>query len=219
MKVVVAWSGGKDSALALLEVLKDDRYEVLGLLTTITREYDRVSMHGVRRVLVEEQAKSLALPLYTIHITKDGSNEEYERKMKEELVKLQNRGVASVVFGDIFLEDVRSYRERSLSKLGMKGTFPLWGMNTKSLVKKFIDLGFKAVITCVDSRLLERGFVGRVLDQRLLQELPDGVDPCGENGEYHSFVFDGPIFKRRIHYKVGEVLERNSFYFCDLLPV
>ena len=219
-KVLVSWSGGKDSALALYELLKAGGYEVCALLTTVTEEYDRISMHGVRRVLLEQQAASLGLPLEEVLISADMSSEEYGARMREVLERHQARGVSSVVFGDVFLEDVRTYREEKLSTVGMRGLFPLWGRDTGELARTFVDLGFEAVITCVDTHLLDGGFVGRVFDRQFLSELPESVDPCGENGAFHSFVYDGPVFGERIAYTKGKmVLRENRFQYCDLMPV
>jgi len=217
-KVLFCWSGGKDSAMALYEIQKGKRYEIISLLTTITEGYDRISMHGVRRTLLERQAQSLNLPLEKIFISKNCSNEEYESKMASVLTEFQKAGVSSVVFGDIYLEDIRKYREDNLSKIGMKGLFPLWKRDSSELARAFIDSGFKAIVTCVDSKVLDKSFVGRVIDEHFLGELPANVDPMGENGEFHSFVYDGPIFKERITFAIGEVIQRDSFYFCDLLP-
>ena len=217
-KVLFCWSGGKDSAISLYEIQKDKKYEIVSLLTTITKDYDRVSLHGVPRTLVEWQAYSLGLPMEEVFISRSCSNEEYESKMREVLTKFKQGGVASVVFGDIFLEEVRKYREDNLLKLGMTGIFPIWGRDTAELTGSFIDLGFKAVITCVDSKVLDKRFVGRIIDKKFLAELPPNVDPGGENGQFHSFVFDGPIFKKRVAYTLGEIVLRNSFYFGDLLP-
>ena len=219
-KVVLTWSGGKDSAIVLYELQKTNGYEISALLTTITEDYDRISMHGVRSVLLEQQAESLGLPVEKIYIEKNESNEEYEAKMKDKLMQYQSRGVLSIVFGDIFLEDVRKYREEKLSKLGIKGIFPIWKRDTTELAHTFIDLGFKAVITCIDLKVLDKTFVGKVFDEQFLSELPSNVDPCGENGEFHSYVYDGPIFRKRILYKKGKVvLRENRFYYCDLMPV
>jgi len=217
-KVIFCWSGGKDSAIALYEIQKSQGYKVVSLLATITEDYDRVSMHGVPRTLVEQQACSLGLPIEEVFIPKSCSNEEYDSKMREILTRFKQDGVASVVFGDVFLEDVRRYREDNLSKVGMKGVFPIWGRDTAELTRSFIALGFKAVTTCVDSKMLDKTFVGRMLDEKFLAQLPPNADPGGENGEFHSFVFDGPLFKQRIACTVGEVVLRDSFYFCDLLP-
>ena len=217
-KAIFCWSGGKDSAMALHEIEKSQKGQIVSLLTTITEDYDRVSMHGVPRTLVEQQAYSLGLPVEEVFIPKSCSNEEYESRMREVLAKFKQDGVSSAVFGDVFLEEVRKYREDNLSKIGMKGIFPLWGRDTAELTRSFLALGFRAIITCVDTKVLDRRFVGRVLDERFLAELPPDVDPGGENGEFHSFVFDGPIFKERVAFNLGESVLRDSFCFCDLLP-
>ena len=218
-KVIVGWSGGKDSALALYEILKTDKYEVLELLTTLTKDYDRISIHGVRRELLEQQAKSLRFPIEKMLISKNASNEEYEKELLRILVEHRDRGVFSMVFGDIFLDDVRKYREQMLSRIGMKCIFPIWKRETHELAQSFINNGFKAVITNVDSSFLGREFAGRESDEQFLLDLPSSVDPCGENGEFHSFVFDGPIFHEKIFFTKGEiVLRENRFYYCDFIP-
>jgi uncharacterized protein (TIGR00290 family) len=219
-KVIVAWSGGKDSAVALYEVLNSGSYEVLELLTTVTKDYDRISIHGVRRVLLEQQAKALRIPLEEMFITKGASDAEYEGELLKTLKRHRDNGVFSVVFGDIFLEDVRKYREQILAKAGMNGIFPLWKRGTKDLARTFINLGFKAIITSIDSNVLGKSFAGREYEEKFLSDLPANVDPCGENGEFHSFVYDGPLFCERIGFKKGEIVLRdNRFYYCDLLPV
>ncbi len=219
-KIIFTWSGGKDSAMALYELQRTHSYEVSALLTTITEDYERISMHGVRRILLERQADSLGLSLEKVFISKNTSNEEYESKMQDALIKYRATGVSYVVFGDIFLEDLRKYREDNLSKVDMKGIFPIWKRDTTELAHTFIDLGFKAVVTCVDSNVLDKKFVGRVFEEQFLSELPSTVDPCGENGEFHSFVYDGPIFRERIAFTMGDIVLRdNHFYFCDLIPV
>jgi uncharacterized protein (TIGR00290 family) len=218
-KVIVSWSGGKDSALALYEVLETGNYEVVELLTTVTKDYDRISIHGVRRVLLEQQTLSLGFELEKAIISKGASDEDYERELLRVLTQHRINGVFSVVFGDIFLEDVKKYRERILSMIGMKGVFPLWKRGTLQLARMFIDLGFKAVITMVDSNFLGKDFAGRTFDAQFLSDLPSNVDPCGENGEFHTFVYDGPIFHERIFFTKGEiVLRENRFYYCDLIP-
>jgi uncharacterized protein (TIGR00290 family) len=218
--VILSWSGGKDSALTLYELQKIGGYEISALLTTVTEGYNRISMHGVHRTLLEQQAASLGFPLEEVFISKNTSNEEYEAKMREVLERCLAAGVSSVVFGDIFLEGVREYREDNLSRIEMKGIFPLWGRNTTEVARTFIGLGFQAVTTCVDSNALDKGFVGRIFNEQFLSELPATVDPCGENGEFHSFVYDGPIFKERILHTKGEIVLRdNRFYYCDLKPV
>ena len=219
-RVVFTWSGGKDSALALYELKKKSNFHVVALLTTITRDYDRISMHGVRTELLEQQAESLGIPLEKIYITQNASNAEYETNMREKLVKYSKEGVKSVVFGDIFLEDLRVYREKNLSALGIRGIFPIWKKDTKDLANTFIKLGFKAIITCIDTEVLDKKFVGRFYDMEFLRELPSNVDPCGENGEFHSFVFKGPLFQKDVAFTKGEIVLRdNRFYFCELNPI
>lgn len=218
-RILLSWSGGKDSALALYELQCSKEFEVVALLTTVTRDYDRISMHGVRRVLLERQAASLGLPLEIVFITKNASNAEYESKMQAVLEKHGCDGVKGVAFGDIFLEDLRKYREDNLAKLGMRGIFPLWKRETNAMARHFMALGFRTVIACVDSQALDSRFVGREFDAQFLSDLPAGVDPCGENGEFHSFVYAGPIFREKIVCQRGEITFRdNRFYYCDLIP-
>ena len=218
-KVLFCWSGGKDSAMALYELQSSQEYEVMSLLTTITEGYDRVSLHGVRRTLIEQQAQSLGLPLKEVFIPQNCSNQEYESKMRAILTTFRESAVSRVAFGDVFLEEVRKYREDNLSQLDMEGLFPLWGRDSAKLVRSFIALDFQAITTCVDAKALDSNFVGRILNREFLADLPANVDPAGENGEFHSFVFDGPIFSKRIDYTLGSLVHRDSLYFCDLLPV
>jgi len=216
-KVLLSWSGGKDSALALYEFAKGESYQTVALVTTITEEYGRISMHGVRRTLLEQQAESLGLPVEQVLVSRETSDEEYASKMEDVLTKYLATGVYRVAFGDIFLEDLRKHREANLSQIGMKGVFPLWQRGTRELAHKFIDLRFKAVIACVDSNVLEKTFTGRNFDEQFLRELPPSVDPCGENGEFHAFVYDGPLLRKKISHTKGEVvLRENGFYYCDL---
>ncbi len=218
-RALLAWSGGKDSALAAYEVAGSHDYKIVALLTTLTKDYDRISMHGVRRALLEQQADSLGFTLEKVFISKNSSHEEYGARMQETLERYLALGVSSVVFGDIFLEDVRKYRENNLSRIGMSAVFPLWSRNTRELAYQSIDLGFKTIITCVDSYVLGKEFVGKVFDRHFLSELPASVDPCGENGEFHSFVFDGPNFQDKITFTKGEIVLRDDrFYYCDLIP-
>ena len=191
---------------------------VEALLTTLTRDYDRISMHGVRRILLERQAASLGLPLHPILISKGATNEEYELKMGEAFSAYRGKGIDSVAFGDLYLEDVRAYRQRLLAKHDMAGLYPIWGRDTSQLIREFLDLGFKTAVVCVDPAQLDPSFVGRVIDGEFLAELPRHVDPCGENGEFHTFVFDGPSFKDPIRFSFGEIVCRDSFWFCDLVP-
>ena len=218
-KVLQSWSGGKDAALALHELHASSEYEVTALLTTVTAEYDRISMHGVRRVLLERQARDLGLPLHTVLISADTTDAEYRVKMREELQRHVDAGISCVAFGDIFLEDVRSYREENLARMDMHALFPLWERDSGELSRSFIEAGFKAIVTCVDSKALSGSFVGRRFDTGFLSDLPPTVDPCGENGEFHSFVYDGPIFRHAVEYRKGRVVLRDQrFYYCDLLP-
>lgn len=219
-KVLFCWSGGKDSARSLYEITKNGNIEIVALLTTVTSGYERISMHGVREALLEKQVDSLGLPLEKIYISPSASNDEYEQKMKEALEEYRERGVFKVAFGDIFLEDLKKYRENNLSQIGMEGLFPIWKKDSRELAETFIRLGFKAVITCVDSHVLDKSFSGRNFDMGFLSDLPSGVDPCGENGEFHSFVHNGPIFKEPVIFSKGDVIIRdNRFYFCDLKPM
>ncbi len=219
-KALFTWSGGKDSAIALHQTLQSGHYDIQALLTTVTAGYDRISMHGVKTELLEQQANSIGIPLEKVFISKKSSNEEYEEKMRETLLGFKEQGVASVLFGDILLDDVKKYREKKLSLIGLKAAFPLWKKNTSKLANKFIGLGFKAIVTCVDSKALGKEFVGRPFDKDFLSDLPKNIDPCGENGEFHSFVFGGPIFKKEVKFKKGKVVLREKrFYYCDLLPL
>jgi uncharacterized protein (TIGR00290 family) len=218
-KALFSWSGGKDSALALYEILTGRDFDIVSLVTTVTGGYDRVSMHGVRTSLLERQAESLGLGLEKVMIPQNATNEEYELSFEKSLLKFKESGVDSVIYGDIFLEEIRRYREEHLRKLGMLGVFPVWDRDSASLARRFIDKGFKAVVVCVDSTLLDGGFAGREFDNDFLTELPTKADPCGENGEFHTFVYDGPIFRNRIWFKKGEtVLREGRFYYCELLP-
>ncbi len=218
--VLVAWSGGKDSALALREIRSDARYRVAALLTTVTAEYDRISMHGVRRTLLRRQAESLALPLEEVVISPGASNEEYEASMGVALAALRTRnaGLDSVVFGDLFLADIRAYRERMLARIGMRGLFPLWLRDTRALAHEFVRLGYRAVLVCVDSAQLAGGFAGREFDADLLHDFPPEVDPCGENGEFHTFVYAGPGLRQPVEHRRGPVVLRDDrFVYCDLV--
>lgn len=218
-KVLVAWSGGKDSALAVHEINSSGRYEIESLLCTLTKPFDRVSMHGVRRILIERQASAIGCPLAEVFIPYPCPNESYESLMTEALLPRRDAGIQKVVFGDIFLEDIRNYREDQMKKIGMSCLFPLWGKDSLGLARSFVDGGFRAVITCVDSTRLNRTFVGRIMDHAFLDDLPEGVDPSGENGEFHTFVFDGPLFRQPVSFKAGEIRLRDErFYFCDLIP-
>lgn len=216
--ILFCWSGGKDSALALDHLRRDPRYEVVALLTTVTETYDRISMHGVRRTLLEQQAAALSLPLEIVTIPPQCSNATYEARMGQTLQRYKDRGVRHAAFGDIFLEDLRVYREQNLARIGMQALFPLWKRPTAELAREFIALGYRAVTVCIDPRVLDASFAGREFDPQFLADLPPAVDPCGENGEFHSFVFAGPDFTSPVAFQIGEVVQREGFCFCDLLP-
>lgn len=260
--VVLSWSGGKDSALALHSLRRDSGFEVRALLTTLAFDFRRVSHHGVREVLLDRQAHEIGIPLHKIYLTADCDNAEYEKAMAGACHGFQRQGIRAVAFGDIFLEDLRAYRERRLAEVGLGAVFPLWRRDTSELARTFIALGFRARLSCVDGKKLDRSFAGRAFDSRLLDDLgrvrvprdtmdkadapvgsdrpssppcgPSpartgvgssktesreiGIDPCGENGEFHSFVWNGPVFKNPIDITVGEVVKRDSRFFADLLP-
>ncbi len=216
--IVVSWSGGKDSCLALCEIQHTMNLRIEALLTTVTRDFNRISMHGVRCSLLQQQAASLGLPLHQIFISKDATNDEYEKNMGEAFSSYRALGINSVVFGDLFLEDIRVYRQRLLTRHAMIGLYPIWKRDTHQLIHNFITSGFKAIVVCVDPAKLNPSFVGRVIDERFLEDLPGQVDPCGENGEFHTFVFDGPIFITPVEFSLGEIVCRDAFWFCDLIP-
>ena len=217
--ILVSWSGGKDSCLALYELKKLNAFDIAALITTVTEDYDRVSMHGVRRVLLERQAEVMGLPLHQVVISRDATNAEYEERMAAALSKYAQLGVDSIAFGDLFLQDIRTYREQFLKRLQMKAMFPVWHRSTSDFVRDFVRLGFKALITCVNAEVLDESFAGRMIDNNFLQALPHGVDPCGENGEFHTFVFDGPLFTEPVRFALGEKVLRGTFWFRDLLPL
>lgn len=216
--VLMSWSGGKDSCIALHDIQRTEKYRVAALLTTVTRDYDRISMHGVRRVLLEQQANSLGLPLREVLISKGASNQEYETALEEAFSGYRDEGIDSIVFGDLFLEDIRAYREQFLARHNMRGLFPVWKRDTFDFINEFIQLGFRAVVTCVDSKVLDQSFAGRLIDEKFLSSLPVAIDPCGENGEFHTFVYDGPMFTKTVKFSIGETVLRDTFWFCDLLP-
>ena len=216
--ILFCWSGGKDSAMALHALRQHDDVHITALLTTVTETYDRVSMHGVRRELLVWQAQSIGLSLHEVRIPPQCVNPIYEARMEEALRVHYQAGVRKVAFGDIFLEDLRAYREKNLARIGMTALFPIWKRDTRELIRSFRASGFRAVTVCIDPRALDRSFAGRELDAQFFRDLPPTVDPCGENGEFHTFVFDGPIFQQPISISSGEVVERDSFIYCDLLP-
>lgn len=216
--VLFCWSGGKDSAMALHVLLQDPTIRVVALLTTVTEGYERVSMHGVRRELLQQQAQSIGLPLHEVLIPPECVNATYETRMEQALRGQLEQGIRKVAFGDIFLEDLRAYREENLARMGMTALFPIWKRDTRELIRCFHANRFRAIAVCIDSQALGPSFAGRELDPAFFADLPSGVDWCGENGEFHSFVFGGPIFKQPLQFKIGGRVKRDSFVFCDLLP-
>jgi uncharacterized protein (TIGR00290 family) len=212
----MSWSSGKDSTMALDVIRRDEEIEVVALLVTMNAAADRVAMHAVRRTLLESQADRLGLPLHFIELPSPCSNEIYELRMSEAINSALADGVEHIVFGDLFLEDVRSYREEQLAGTGISPLFPLWGQPTGPLAHSMIDAGVQAAVTCVDPAQMPASFAGRIFDKSMLADLPAHVDPCGERGEFHTFVFDGPGFSSPIDAEIGEVVERDGFVFCDV---
>lgn len=205
--------------MALQAILCSEQYEVIALLTTCTEGFRRISMHGVRCSLLKTQAAELGIPLRKVFVSQECSNADYQNRMQAALVEFKDAGVRKVAFGDLFLEDIRRYRDQMLAEVGMTALYPIWGRDTKTLARDFVRDGFRAVLVCVDQRALDVSFAGRMFDSALLADLPAGVDPCGENGEFHTFVIDGPIFRRSIRCRPGAVVSRNNFHFADLLPL
>lgn len=238
MRSYMNWSGGKDSSLCLYYIQQDKRYSVDCLLTSVNAVHNRISMHGVRRELLTAQANAIGLPLHTIELPEQPGMQEYEEMMMTKVAALKQQGFSHAVFGDIFLEDLKLYRELKLQQLDIHCVFPLWKISTTQLMNEFLQLGFKAIIVCVNEKFLDKSFCGRLIDESFVNDLPDNVDVCGENGEFHSFVFDGPVFKQPVHYSKGDIVYRKynapqnaqdnctpmdkpseyRFYFCDLLP-
>ena len=208
-KAIFNWSSGKDSALALYKTLQNPDFKIEYLLTSVNQQFQRISMHGVRVELLEAQAKSIGLPLKIMQIPEMPTMEVYENVMTETLSELKNEGITHSVFGDIFLEDLRKYREDQLLKIGFEGVFPLWKIPTHDLIQEFVSLGFKTIVVCVNERYLDKSFVGRIIDQEFINDLPENVDVCGENGEFHTFTFDGPIFSKPIQFEIGEIVYRK----------
>ena len=218
-RVVMSWSGGKDSAMALRALLREGEHEVVALLTSVSEEFRRISHHGVRESLLDEQAEAIGIPLRKVYLPSGESggctNEVYEAIMGKEMASCRDEGIFTVAFGDLFLEDLRAWREASLARSGVRGIFPVWKRDTAKLARDVITLGFKAYLSSVEERV-GAGFAGRQYDATLLRDLPAGIDPCGENGEFHSFVFDGPIFRTPVSLTVGETVLRAGMYYADL---
>ncbi len=218
-RVLLSWSSGKDSAWSLATLRKEPGLEVVGLLTTINEEFDRVAMHSVRRELLEAQATAAGLKLWSVPIPNLCTNEQYEKAISSALEKAKKAGITTVAFGDLFLEDIRRYREKKMAGTGLELIFPLWGKPTGALATEMLDGGLRAVVTCVDPRVLTENFAGRDWDQDFLSDLPKGADACGENGEFHTFVYAGPMFSHPLSIEVGEIVTRDNFVFADVLPV
>jgi uncharacterized protein (TIGR00290 family) len=216
-KILLSWSSGKDSAWALHVLRQQGEYEVAGLITTINLAFDRVAMHGTRRALVEMQAAAAGLPLIAAPLPWPCSNADYEQAMKQVCDQALAQGVSAIAFGDLFLADVRAYRERQLKGTGLAPLFPIWQLPTDQLARQMVDGGLRAKLVCVDPKQLDPGFAGRDFDLQFLSELPAGADPCGENGEFHSFVYAGPMFSRPIPIVTGERVQRDGFWYCDVL--
>ena len=217
-RIVLGWSGGKDSSLALRKIIEEGRYEVASLLTTCTEGFRRVSMHGVRCSLLKRQAEALRLPCRKVFVPQNCCNNQYERLMRETCLEFKRAGITKVAFGDLFLEEIRAYRDRMLGEIGMNAVYPVWGLNTPQLAREFIREGFRAALVCVDSEKLDVSFAGRAFDESLLASLSASVDPCGENGEFHTFVHAGPIFRQPVACELGAVVQHGRFCFADLLP-
>ncbi|HEX6805084.1 MAG TPA: ATP-binding protein [Terriglobales bacterium] len=217
-RILLSWSSGKDSAWSLYLLQQQKEYEIVGLLTTFNREADRVAMHGVRRALVQDQAKAAGIPLWEVPLPWPCSNDDYEAAMRAACRKAVDAGVEAIAFGDLFLTDIRAYREKQLQGTGLEPLFPVWGLPTRDLAHQMIASGLRAKLTCIDTQQLGGEFAGRDFDRTLLAELPAAVDPCGENGEFHSFVYAGPMFRRELPIEVGEMVSRDRFTFADLLP-
>jgi uncharacterized protein (TIGR00290 family) len=218
-KALLCWSSGKDSAWALHTLRQRGEVEIVGLLTTVNTAFERVAMHAVRIALLEAQADAVGLPLWTVPIPSPCSNQEYEAAMGEAVKKALATGVTMMAFGDLFLEDVRRYREAQLAGTGLTPIFPIWGLPTEALARDMVGAGLRARLTCVDPRQLPASFAGRDFDSTLLAELPHGVDPCGERGEFHTFAYDGPMFHHPVSLLSGEIVARDGFVFADLHPI
>jgi len=215
-KALLSWSSGKDSAWTLHVVRQQNEVEIAALVTTINEKYQRVAMHAVRLALLQKQAEAAGVPLWTVPIPDPCTNEEYETAMRRLLTKAKSEGVSHFVFGDLFLEDIRAYREKQLADTGIHPLFPLWKIPTDELAMEMVNGGLRAYITCVDPNQLDPSFAGRIFDEKFLRDLPPSVDPCGERGEFHSFAFEGPMFRHPIQVTPGEIVERNGFVFADL---
>lgn len=231
MKTFFNWSTGKDSALALYYLQQNPEYQIDLLLTSVNKHHNRISMHGLRRSMLEAQVKAIGIPLTTIELPEEPTMEEYDSIMGDKINLLVQQNFTHSAFGDIFLEDLRKYREEKLNQFNLNTVFPLWKKDTKELISTFLELGFKTIVVCVNGNLLDKSFVGRIIDEQFINDLPENVDPCGENGEFHTFCFDGPIFSSPIKFEIGEIVSKTytspktedgiektiDFWFCDLI--
>lgn len=216
-QIIFSWSGGKDSAYALYKLLKEDKYSIKCLFTTLSEEYQRVNFHAIPPNLLDAQAEAIGLKLDKVFITQSNNINEYADKLEPYLLTHLDKGIKTIAYGDIYLEDLRDFRINCLKKIDMKSIYPIWKTNSTQNIIDFINLGFKAILTCVDANVLDKSFVGRDIDPQFIRDLPKNVDPCGENGEFHTFVYDGPIFKEKINFTKGEIVNINSFYYCDII--
>jgi len=240
-KAFFNWSSGKDSALALYKILEQKEYDVQTLLTNVNEDFSRISMHGLREELLDEQVKQIGLPIEKLYFPADVTMDMYNDKMRTKLTDFKSKGLDYSIFGDIFLEDLKKYRDTKLTEVSLTGVYPIWKIETKNVIKEFLDLGFKAITVCVNDKLLGEEFVGRVIDEDFIKDLPENIDVCGENGEFHTFVYDGPIFKNPIDFEIGEKVLKSytlnkddsqnchtdtsekvksydtSFWYCDLI--
>jgi len=216
-RTLLSWSSGKDSAWSLHLLRQENEYDVVGLLTTFNKSANRVAMHAVRRILLEAQAKAAGIPLWGVDLPQPCSNDDYESIMKETCKAAVQSGIEYIAFGDLFLTDIRAYREKQLENSGLQPIFPVWGMSTPEIARSMIKAGLRAKLTCVDPKRLAPEFVGREFDEQLLSDLPPEIDPCGENGEFHTFVYAGPFFGHNLSVEVGEIVSRDGFVFADLI--
>ena len=217
-KILFSWSGGKDSSLALYKLQKEGNYSIESLFTTLSEEYQRVNFHAIPAELLDIQAQAIGLPLDKAFITKSDNIEEYAKKLESSLLKYKNEGINTIAYGDIYLEDLRDFRINCLAQIGMDSIYPIWKTDTAENIKEFVDLGFKAILTCIDTNFLDKSFAGREIDSQFIKDLPVNVDPCGENGEFHTFVYDGPIFKYPINFKKGENVQIDNFCYFGISP-
>ena len=218
-RILLSWSGGKDSAWALHVLRQRGEYEVVGLVTTINEKFRRVAIHGYREALLEEQADAAGLPVWKVDLPFPCTNAEYEARMAEVFARAVAEGIEGIAFGDLFLEEIRAYRLKQLEGTGLEAMFPVWGIPTDELAKTMVAGGLRGYLTCFDPKVLDRSYAGRKFDAALLRELPEGVDRCGERGEFHTFACEGPMFSRSIGVRPGEIVERDGFVYADLLPV